>query len=81
MVNLKRLEELTEKLHDLLSQAQEIKRMIQERKVEPEAESKAEPEETASTNSEELDCNEGAMLQQPEPKRWCCCFSRKRKLN
>ena len=73
MVNLERLEQLTEKLHDLLSQAQEIKRMIQE----PEAE----PEETASTNSDELASDKDTVVQQPEPKSWCCCFSRKRKLN
>jgi len=73
-INLERLEQLTQKLHGLLSQAQEIKTIIQERQKEP--------EESASVSSDESPTFEEDLppVESKEP-RACCCFSRKRKLN
>jgi hypothetical protein len=73
MVNLERLEFLTNKLHDLLSQAEELKQMIEQRDTENEMAPTSESE-ASDTEVEE---------QEPEPERssWCCCFMRKQKLN
>jgi hypothetical protein len=74
MANLERLEFLTQKLHDLLSQAQEIKRLIQERQLES--------QESASITSDDGPPAEEDLppVEQKEPRSYCC-FSRKRKLN
>jgi len=68
MATLERIAELTNKLNDLLSQAEEIRNLIQER-------------DTATSQSEESD-TEDVPLEQAELKTtWCSCFSRKQKLN
>jgi hypothetical protein len=68
MATLERIAELTNKLYDLLSQAEEIRNLIQER-------------DTATSELDESD-TEDVSLEETELKTtWCSCFSRKQKLN
>ena len=73
MVNLERLGFLTNKLHDLLSQAEELKHMIEQR----DAQNQIAPTDESEASDTEVE------EQEPEPERssWCCCFTRKPKLN
>jgi len=78
MVSLERIEFLTNKLHDLLSQARELKEIVEwneaQNKVASSIEEESGPSEIDETNTEVIE-------QKPEPRRWCCCFTRKQKLN
>jgi hypothetical protein len=73
MTNLERIEFLTNKLHDLLSQTQELKEMIEMRDAQNQVAASSE-EESVSSATEIIE-------QKPESRTWCCCFSRKPKLN
>jgi hypothetical protein len=66
MVNLERIEELTNKLNTLLSQVEELKHMIQQRNEEPSSDDDS--QDTSEVEDEE------------EPQVCCCCFTRKQKL-
>jgi hypothetical protein len=78
MTNLERIEFLTNKLHNLLSQTQELKEMIEIY----DAQNKATPSsEEESGSLEEDNSNTEVIEQKPEPRTWCCCFTRKPKLN
>jgi hypothetical protein len=74
MVNLERVEFLTNKLHDLLSQTQELKEMIEMRDAQNKTHSISSEEESSPSDTEVIE-------QKPEPRTWCCCFTRKPKLN
>ena len=73
MTNLERVEFLTNKLHDLLSETQELKEMIEMR----DAQNKAAP----SSDEESGPSDTEVIEQKPESRTWCCCFTRKPKLN
>ena len=68
MATLERIAELTNKLHDLLSQAEEIRNLIQER-------------DTATSELDDSDIEEVPLEQTEVKTTWCSCFSRKQKLN
>jgi hypothetical protein len=74
MVNLERVEFLTHKLHDLLAQAQELKDMINLCDAE---------NEQAPSSSDEAPPVSDTEVSEKKPVRrsWCCCFTRKPKLN
>jgi len=73
MVNLERLGFLTNKLHDLLSQAEDLKQMIEQR-----------DDQNQIAPTDESDASD-TEVEEPEPQTesssWCCCFMRKQKLN
>lgn len=77
MVNFERLEFLTNKLHDLLSQAEELKQMIEQR----DSQNQIVSSDTLSDESAASDTDVDEQESEPEPSRWCCCFTRKQKLN
>jgi len=77
MVNLERLEFLTNKLQDLLSQAEELKQMIEQR----DAQNQMPPTDESAASDTDVDDSEPEPEPEPEPSRWCCCFTRKQKLN
>jgi hypothetical protein len=77
MVNVERLEFLRNKLHDLLSQAEELKQMIERR----DSQNQIATSETSSDESAASDTDVDEQESEPEPSRWCCCFTRKQKLN
>jgi len=68
MATLERIAELTNKLHDLLSQAEEIRNLIQQR-------------DTETSESDECDTEDTSLEETQLKTTWCCCFSRKQKLN
>jgi hypothetical protein len=77
MVNLERLEFLTNKLHDLLSQAEELKQMIEQRDTENEMA----PTSESEASDTEVEEQESELESEPERSSGCCCFMRKQKLN
>ena len=77
MVNLERLDFLRNKLHDLLSQAEELKQMIEQR----DSQNQIASSDTSSDESAASDTDVYERDSEPEPSRWCCCFTRKQKLN
>jgi hypothetical protein len=77
MVNLERLEFLKNKLHDLLSQAEELKHMIEQR----DAQNQIVTSDTSSDESAASDTEVEEQESEPESSSWCCCFMRKQKLN
>ena len=74
MVNLERLDFLKNKLHDLLSQAEELKQMIEQRDSQNQI-------ATSDTSSDESVGSDTEGDEEPMPRTCCWCFSRKTKLN
>jgi hypothetical protein len=68
MATLERIAELTTKLYDLLSQAEEIRDLIQER-------------DNTTSELDESDTEDDSLEQTELKISWCPCFSRKQKLN
>jgi hypothetical protein len=79
MVNLERLGFLTNKLHELLSQAEELKQMLEERNAPNQTPSSDTSSDESAVSDKEIDEQEPEP--QPEVSTWCCCFTRKLKLN
>ena len=79
MVNLERLAFLTNKLHDLLSLAEELKQMIEQRDSQNQIASSDTSSDVSAVSDTEV--NEQEPEPQPETSTWCCCFTRKLKLN
>jgi hypothetical protein len=77
MVNIERLEFLKNKLHDLLSQAEELKHMIEQR----DAQNQIAPTDESEASDTEVEEQESELESESERSSWCCCFMRKQKLN
>ncbi len=77
MVNLERLGFLTNKLHDLLSQAEELKHMIEQR----DAQNQMAPTDESAAPDTDVEEQESEPKTESEPSSGCCCFMRKQKLN